>query len=148
MAIAFLGKLVFCSYFSKPRKKLYSTGAMTLSVMTLNIKGLFATFSIMALSTTTVVIVLNTVMLSVAFFYCYAECHYAECRVFCHAECNYSEYRCPECHCAECRSSLVRAVTFRTNLMFKIKIGLAESSVFNFNMGEKIASHEGVCGLV
>jgi hypothetical protein len=69
MAIAFLGKLVFCSYFSKPRKKLYSTGAMTLSVMTLNIKGLFATFSIMALSTTTVVIVLNTVMLSVAFFF-------------------------------------------------------------------------------
>jgi hypothetical protein len=52
---------------------------MTLSIMTLSIKGLFATFSIMTLRITT---------------HClYAKCHYAECRVFCYAECRYAECR-------------------------------------------------------
>jgi hypothetical protein len=37
---------------------------------------------------------LNVIMQSVAFFYCYAECH---------AECIYAECRYAECHYAECR---------------------------------------------
>jgi len=34
-------------------------------------------------------------MLKVAFLYCYAECHYAECR---YAECHYADCRYAECH--------------------------------------------------
>ncbi len=47
-------------------------------------------------------------MQSVAFFYCYAECHaeciYAECHYAeCHyAECHYAECRYAKCHYAEC----------------------------------------------
>ncbi len=43
----------------------------------------------------------NAVILSVAFFYCYAECHYAKCR---YAECHYAEYRYAECRGA-CQSN-------------------------------------------
>jgi hypothetical protein len=38
---------------------------------------------------------LNVIMLSVAFNFCYGECHYAECR--------YAECCCAECRYAECR---------------------------------------------
>jgi hypothetical protein len=37
-------------------------------------------------------------MLSFSLFYCYAECHYVECR---YAECHYTER-----HYAECRGAL------------------------------------------
>ena len=44
--------------------------------------------------------VLSAIMLSVAIFYCYAECRYAECHC---AECIYAECRYTECLYAECR---------------------------------------------
>ncbi len=41
-------------------------------------------------------------MLNVAI--CYAECHYAECRL---GECHYAECRLAECHHAECRGAVI-----------------------------------------
>jgi hypothetical protein len=41
-------------------------------------------------------------MLSAAFYYCYAELHYAECR---YGECHFAECRYGECHFAECRGA-------------------------------------------
>jgi hypothetical protein len=38
------------------------------------------------------------------FIYCYAECHYNECR---YAECHYAESRYAECHYAECRGGVI-----------------------------------------
>jgi hypothetical protein len=38
---------------------------------------------------------LSVIMLSVTFYYDYAECHYAECH---YAECRYGECCYPECH--------------------------------------------------
>ncbi len=47
--------------------------------------------------------VLCAIMLSVAIFYCYVGCHYAQCR---QAECRrYAECRQAECRYAECRSA-------------------------------------------
>ncbi len=58
--------------------------------MTLSIMSLFATLSIMTISTT---------VLSV-------KCHYAEYRVFyCYAEFYYAECRYAECRYAECRGA-------------------------------------------
>ncbi len=34
--------------------------------------------------------------------YCYAKCHYSECR---YAECHYGECRYAECHYAKCRGA-------------------------------------------
>ncbi len=45
------------------------------------------------------------VMLSVAFFYCYAERPYAECR---YAKCHYAECHCAECRCAPKLPALLR----------------------------------------
>jgi len=47
------------------------------------------------------VIVLNVLMPSLRFSYCYAECQYAECCCF---ECHFSE-----CRCAECRGALLES---------------------------------------
>ncbi len=41
--------------------------------------------------------------MSVALFYCYAECYCEKC----HGEC-----RCAECHCAECRSAVKSMLFF------------------------------------
>ncbi len=43
------------------------------------------------------------VLLSVAFFYCYAECYYSEWH---YAECYNAECRYAECYWAECRGTL------------------------------------------
>jgi hypothetical protein len=42
-------------------------------------------------------------MLIVAFFHCYAECHYVEFR---YAECRYAECQYAECRYAECGSAI------------------------------------------
>ncbi len=53
-------------------------------------------------------------MPSVAFAYCFTECHFAECRnaerfyAECHyAECYYAECHYAECHYAECRGAVL-----------------------------------------
>jgi hypothetical protein len=58
------------------------------------------TLKIMTLSTS----VSSAIMLSVVFFKCHAECHYAECRYAeCHyIECQYAECRYADYHYAEC----------------------------------------------
>ncbi len=50
---------------------------------------------------------LSVIILSVAFFYCYAECRYPECRIFyCYAEYHYAEYHYAEYRYAEWRGSI------------------------------------------
>ena len=56
-------------------KEHHSNDVMTLSITTLSIMGLFATLSITELHA-----IMLSVILSVALFYCYAECRYAHCR--------------------------------------------------------------------
>jgi hypothetical protein len=70
--------------------------------------------------------VFSIIMLSVAIFYRYADCHRAECRyaechcVECHyAECRFAEFRCAECcyaecHHAECRCAECRGASLPT----------------------------------
>ncbi len=43
--------------------------------------------------------IMSDVMLSVTFFYCNAQCHYAKCR---YVECRYAECHYAECHYTEC----------------------------------------------
>jgi hypothetical protein len=45
------------------------------------------------------VVISNVIKLSVAFFYCYAQCHNPDCQ---YAECRYAECHYADCHCAEC----------------------------------------------
>jgi hypothetical protein len=52
-------------------------------------------------------------MLSVTFFYYYAECHYAEC---CYAECLYAE-----CHYAKCHSAGIETLKNCANRVSQIK---------------------------
>ncbi len=59
------------------------------------------------------------------FIYCYAQCHYDECR---YAQCHYDECRYAQCRYAECRSAspmtgLVRQATRHLPAMVKCTIG-------------------------
>ncbi len=56
-------------------------------------------------------------MLSVAFSYCYAECHYAECHYAeCrHAECHYAECRNAHCHYTDCRAAVFKCLQSDSN---------------------------------
>jgi hypothetical protein len=51
----------------------------------------------------------SVIMLSVAFSYCHAECHFAECRIsYRHAECHFAECQYAECHGAETGFLIIR----------------------------------------
>jgi hypothetical protein len=66
---------------------------------------------------------LSVIMLSIAFYYSYAECRYAVCR---YAECRYVECRYAECRYAECRSPIYPPYQMKkkTFLHFKKLLGL------------------------
>jgi hypothetical protein len=88
-------------------------GAMTFSIMTLSIKGLFSTLCINNIqhSITTLGIMLSVVMESVISCYnecCYVECHNAECH---YAKCHYAEYHYAECRYVECCSAFSTTIT-------------------------------------
>jgi hypothetical protein len=77
---------------------------MTFRVMTLNVKGVYVTFSLdntqhkRHSELQSSAIIPSVIMLNVTLYFYYAECHYAECN---YTECLYAEY----CY-AECRGSL------------------------------------------
>ncbi len=88
----------------------------TLSITASSIMGLIVTLSIKGTHILTLgvsicwvshflIVMLNVIMLSVTFSYCYAECHYADCRYaeWHYAQCHLAVYHYAQCLYAQCR---------------------------------------------